>query len=354
MLYDIEKSYLENAEKGPFFSGTIPERKWPPENEWIDFLGFRLASPIGVAAGPLLNANWIDLAGQLHYDLVCYKTIRTKAHSGHALPNILYIEGENQFSHESGTVTQRLEPPTCLEHLAITNYFGMPSRSNEYLRSDIPEANRRLKNGQLMIVSVVGTPGNSHADFLDDFVATAVLAKECGAKLIEANYSCPNVGANGESLYLDSESVFRVTQAISRAIRPIPLIIKVGCYPHRALLQAALRAAEKGGAQAIAGINTLSKRVVSPSGEPALGPGRFTSGICGAPIREAALDFVRGCRSCLDEDKMDLKLIGGGGIVLPEHFDLFFAAGADISMTASGMMWNPYLAIEYRKLKNGE
>src|ERR1700733_8015912 len=64
-LYDIGKTYLENALHGPFFNAQIPKRSFPPKEKWIDFLGHKVASPLGVPAGPLLTANWIKLAAAL-------------------------------------------------------------------------------------------------------------------------------------------------------------------------------------------------------------------------------------------------------------------------------------------------
>ena len=79
-IYDIRKTYLENADHGPFFNGPIPQRVLPPKEKWIDFLGFPVVSPIGVPAGPLLTSNWIALAGKLGFDIPTYKTIRSKDH----------------------------------------------------------------------------------------------------------------------------------------------------------------------------------------------------------------------------------------------------------------------------------
>src|SRR6185503_1126110 len=88
-LYDPSKTYLENVEEGPFFSAPIPEYE---STDPVDFLGFKLNSPLGVPAGPLLNAKWIALASALGFDLLTYKTIRSFSHPGHPLPNIVFIE----------------------------------------------------------------------------------------------------------------------------------------------------------------------------------------------------------------------------------------------------------------------
>ena len=95
-IYDIFKTYLENANHGPFFSGEIP--KFEKVAKPVDFLGFKLNSPLGVPAGPLLNSKWIALAARLGFDLPTYKTIRSFSHLGHPLPNIVFVESIFQFS----------------------------------------------------------------------------------------------------------------------------------------------------------------------------------------------------------------------------------------------------------------
>lgn len=343
-IYDIDKSYLENAENGPFFHGEIPSRAYRGS---YDFLGYPVASRIGVPAGPLLNSKWIKLAADLQYDILCYKTIRTKEFNGHPVPNVVYIDSSIQLSPNSGTITQMTAPPTAIDALGITNSFGMPSRSKKYLLEDIPKGNNALHPGQVMIVSAVGS--SESPDFFRDFVDAALLAKECGAHIIEVNYSCPNVGVKEGSLYLDPEAVFTLTKQIKQAIQKTPLIIKVGCFPNKELLTTVLTAAARAGASAVSGINSISKNVVAKSGSPALGQGRLLSGICGAPIRKAALQFISASRTVIDREKLDLCLIGCGGITLPEHFNEFYDAGADFAMTATAMMWNPYLAIQTHK-----
>jgi dihydroorotate dehydrogenase len=347
-LYQIDKSYLENAEEGPFFKGELPRRSPPSQSEWHDFLGFRVASRLGVAAGPLLNARWIALAAQLGFDLLCYKTIRSRAHPSHPLPNIVFLESDGQFSQdELPTSITSCAHPLPPERLAITNSFGNPSRSPHYLRRDIPLAQNVLYPGQALIVSVFGTPGNDPKDFLEDFAKTACFAKECGAKIIEANFSCPNVSQHEGSLYCNPEAVYTFALRIVQAIGDTPLIIKMGAFPHLGCMKECLLAAARAGARAIAGINTVSMNIINPQGEPALGDDRKTSGVCGAPIRKIALDFVQEARDIINREKLSLTLCGGGGITLPEHFDLFFEAGADFAFTAAGMMWDPYLALNY-------
>ena len=111
-----------------------------------------------------------------------------------------------------------------------------------------------------------------------------------------------------------------------------------------------LSAAARAGVRGVSGINTISMKVLDKKGDPALGPGRLTSGICGNPIRHAALEFIQQARAINEKEKLGLAIIGTGGVTLPEHFTEFLNAGADIVMTATGMMWDPYLALRHHEI----
>ena len=345
-IYDIHKTYLENVAQGPFFKGQIPKRQFPPKEKWIDFLGYSVASRIGVPAGPLLTSRWVDLAAKLWFDLPIYKTIRSSEHPSHPLPNMVYVDTKDMTSTQAQLAHT---PSPRLEELAVTNSFGMPSKSPEFLLEDIPRANACLQEGQVMIVSIVGS-NRSHCTFLEDFVEAARLAKNAGAKIIEANFSCPNVGKSEGCLYMSPSAVAEIGSALVKAIAPIPSIIKVGTFGSEEQLREVLLAAARAGIRAISGINTVSMTVVDALGNPALGPTRLTSGICGGPIRETALNFVENAARINKEEKLGLTLIGVGGITIPEHFDQFFNAGANIAMSATGMMWDPYLAARYHNI----
>lgn len=349
-IYDIHKTYLENAEKGPFFNGPLIKRIFPPKEAWIDFLDTRIASPIGVPAGPLLNAKWVALAAQLGFDVLTYKTIRSGEHPAHPLPNMIYVNTEGMLILKNLNAPARhtLAPDRDIEHLAVTNSFGMPSRSPEYLLEDIAKAQGSLQDGQVLIVSIVGSVRPS-LSFVDDFIAAARLAKEAGARIIEANFSCPNVDKKEGSLYMSASSVAEFSSKLVKAIHPLPLIIKVGVFSHPGQMRDCLIAAAKAGVRAVAGINTVSMHVVEEKGQPALGDARRKSGVCGGPIRNIALQFIEQAHDINRKEKLSLTLIGCGGITLPEHFELFLHKGADAATTATGMIWDPYLAVRYHQ-----
>nr|NGX58653.1 NAD-dependent dihydropyrimidine dehydrogenase subunit PreA [Chlamydiota bacterium] len=343
-IYDICKTYLENAIEGPFFKEPIPERKWQDPDQWMDFLGHQVASPLGIPAGPLLNSKWTTLAARLGFDILTYKTIRSYEHPAHPLPNVIFVETEGALTHDR--MGQFVKPlnhePLTPEELAITNSFGNPSRTTEYLQIDIHLAVHALEKGQVLIVSVFGT-GSNLQELKKDFIKTALLAKESGAPIVEANFSCPNVSAGG-TLYHDPEMCYELAKALVDALGDTPLIIKMGVFTAYDNMEQVIQSLARAGVRAICGINTVPMKVIDDNEEPVLGEDRLQSGICGSPIRPLALEFVHDAHTIIRQHSLDLEVLGCGGITSPEHFDTFLKYGAKAALTATGMMWDPYLA----------
>ncbi|MCY3974460.1 MAG: hypothetical protein OXF02_02825 [Simkaniaceae bacterium] len=361
-LYDIRKTYRENLETGPFFEGEVPPAS--KIGKPIDLFGYTVRSPVGVPAGPLLGSKWIALAGALGFDITTYKTIRSRPRSAHPLPNMVHVRGEEE-PYPSGVTggaslpvfTSRGDSPPERALVSVTNSFGNPSMSGEFLMQDIADANGALAEDQLMIVSVFGEAGAGR-DPTDDFVEAALLAKEAGAKVIEANFSCPNLPGGTRSVpslspYEDERGVFDAVRKIASAIRPLPLVVKVGLFETEERMRNVMVAMARGGARGLCGINTVRARIVTPDGAAALGEGRETGGVCGHVIRASALAFVRRACAINAAEKLGLTVMGVGGIMLPDHFDRFFEAGAEVAMTATGMMWEPYLAVNVKERVGG-
>lgn len=344
-LYDITKTYAENFSEGPFFSGSIPARTPSPEREWGSFLGFRLASPLGVPAGPLLNGRWVRFAAQMGFDLVTYKTIRSAPHPAHPLPNMVYVSAEELSQRPSVQVVST--PPQRLSTLAVTNSFGIPSQGRDFLVQDIAETRAALGPGQLLLVSFVGTPRPGE-ELADDFVRAAEIALEGGAPLLEADLSCPNVKSGEGELFLHPDLVFTITARLRQKMGSVPLVLKIGHVEEESLLTRLLYAAARGGAQALCAINTVRKEVVDEKGRAALGEGRRHAGVCGGAIHQAAVECIRKMHAINEREKLGLTLLGTGGVMEPDDFSHFLDAGAAVAMSAAGWLWDPYLAMRYQ------
>ncbi len=349
-IYDIDKSYAENLKDGPVFDHPIPKRKMPPKNQWVDFLGHRVASRLGVPAGPLLDSKWTALASNLGYDILTYKTIRSNAHEAHPLPNCGYVNLKLLDPDDIPLqVFLASKAPDSLSKISITNSFGMPSQNQHVLKEDLPRALNHIQPGQILVVSITGTP-KANSSFMEDFKNAALFAKDCGAKVIEANFSCPNVVSKEGSLYLDPKEVYKMAFALTTVLRGTPLILKFGVFPNKQLMREVFLAAAKAGVRAISGINTISMEVLDKNKKPALGPSRLKSGICGSAIFNVALDFMEEAHRINQQEALDLTLIGVGGVMKPGDIDLFREKGADFVQTATGMMWDPLLALRYHQM----
>ena len=148
---------------------------------------------------------------------------------------------------------------------------------------------------------------------------------------------------------MSPESVKLFASQLVKAIHPLPLILKVGLFADPELMREVFIAAARAGVRAICGINSVSMQVIDKEGKPALGEGRASSGVCGASIQSEALHFIRKSAEINRKEKLDLTLMGCGGIVEPTHFDEFLKLGATAALTATGMMWDPYLAMRWHR-----
>ncbi len=347
--YDISKSYDWNYENGPIFTDKIPERVKPAK--FFKLWNFELNSPIGVPAGPLLNSNWIKLYAELGFDILVYKTIRTTYRECHPNPNCIYIQRKEQLKPEEAgqdLVGNFLQPEDVRE-ITITNSFGVPSKEAQEWMADVEKANSYLSQGQVMIVSINGTPGTG-VDLVSDYVRAAEMAKEAGAKIIEANYSCPNVCSGEGSIYADPEFSAKISREIKKALgSSVPFMIKLGNLTDKEKFREVIKN-NAPFVDGISGINTVKMNVYNEAGEQALpGKGRLGSGLCGNIIRDIAQEFTADLVKIKKKNGFDFIICGVGGITTADHFAERLKGGADIAMSATGAMWNPFLASEFHK-----
>ena len=346
-FYDPLKSYEANYDEGPFngfADGLDIREKGEPR---FTFLGEKLHYPLGIPAGPILNAKYVDAAFKKGFDAVVYKTVRADTFPCHPFPNVLSVKLDGALTLE------RAKEPLVAdaqyhEPLSITNSFGVPSKSADVWQSDAKRAIASEGKGQVMVMSFMGTvrEGQSADEFVADFGKAARLARETGARLYEANLSCPNIGNEGLVCY-QLDMTERVSAAIRAELGDAPLILKVGYYQDQSQLEELARIAGKY-AQAISSINTIAAPVVKDDGTQALpgSPVRLRSGVCGHAIKWAGLEMVKRLAEARAKLGASFSIVGVGGVTIPADFKEYREAGADLVMTATGAMWNPLLAQE--------
>ncbi len=347
-IFDLTQSFEHNYNHGPFFSGPLPDRIMPPPEQWVNFLGYNISSRIGVAACPLTaHINGVRLCSALGFDIITIKTMRSHAHPPHPFPNVAYINCPNILTRADlhKKFTQTKKPPSSLDHLAITNSIGNTSFDIKTMMNTITQSRTHIKPGQILIASVFGSD-NKKRNWIDDFSYTAACAQNAGAHIIEANLSCPNI-KDGSKIFENPDQVFNVVKQLVHTLKDTPLIIKVGLFSDIDTMKKVLCAAARAGARGISGINAVGMQIINAHAKPFFGENRKISGVSGAPIRNLALQFIHNAVTINKEQKLNLTLIGIGGITLPDHFDLFLKNGADVALSTTGAMWNPYLATHY-------
>lgn len=322
---------------------------WPNRTQWISLLGYSLASKIGAAACAATTGKGVALLAQLGFDVLTYKTIRRQAYPTHPLPNIVHVECEKTFDYSDlkEVLFTKDKPEKINNKIAISNSFGNGCLEPSVVMQDIAFAKNSLVEGQVLIVSVYGE-GDSLPSMSQDFTAAALMAKEAGADIIELNFSCPNLIKSGEPFYWNIEYVSQVTACVAKCLGDIPILLKLGLIHEHELPLKLLISAARAGARGISAINSISMRVLNKSHHPAFGK-RIHSGVSGYPIRQLALQCIKKLVQINQTEKLNLVILGMGGITIPEHFNEFLNVGADIALSATGMMWNPYLAAQFHQ-----
>ena len=347
-FYDPEKSYEDNFKEGPF--GVFADKEIFQNKNKLEynFLGFKINSPFGIPAGPLINSNFCKGAFQKGFDICVYKTVRSSLFPCHPYPNVLKVLIEGDLTYEKAQ-NKLVAGGDYSEPLSITNSFGVPSKDSKIWQEDVKKAIAYEGDKQILVLSFMGTVRENQTpeEFIVDYKLAAKLAVEIGAKILETNLSCPNIGNEGLVCY-DLDITEKICKAIREEIGNTPLILKVGYYKNYEEIKKLVAIANKY-AQAISAINTIPAEVVDKGGHQALpGTNRLRSGVCGVSIKWAGLEMVKKLNQARKEIGANFKIIGVGGVMNPDDFFEYRKAGADFVMSATGAMWNPYLAREIK------
>lgn len=347
-FYDPHKTYEENYTEGPFGAFADKKKFKQVGKPAHDFLGHKVYLPFGIPAGPLLNGNYVKAALDKGFDLAVYKTVRTNKYPCAPWPNVLSVKVKGDLTMKKAEEAL-VADHTYRQPLAITNSFGVPSFDPSVWQQDLRDAVQYAKKGQLVIGSFQGTT-NATGDskkYIEDFALAAKLVKETGVKALEVNLSCPNEGT-AHLLCFDLDRTLHVVDAIKNEIGETPLIIKVAYFESDEQLGKLITLVGKK-VQGIAAINTIPAKIVDKTGKQALpGKGRERSGVCGAPIKWAGLEMTERLKKLKEKHDMHFAIIGVGGVTRAEDYQAYMQAGADVVMSATGAMWNPYLAQEIK------
>lgn len=211
------------------------------------------------------------------------------------------------------TLEPRLGNPTpriAEGHGVILNAVGLQNPGvDAFLKDDLDF----LKSKHIAVIA------NVAGKTLDDY---AGICEKLDGKvdMIELNISCPNVKCGGMAFGIKPESVYDVTKVSKSALKKTPLMVKLS--PNVESIAANAAAAQKGGADAISLINTLTGMVVDIERRRPL-IANNTGGVSGAGVKPIAVRMV--WEAC---NAVDIPVMGMGGITSAEDALEFIIAGA--------------------------
>jgi len=348
--YNPEKTYEENYSHGPYGILRSAKKIKNQGKTKYSLFGYQVYSLFGIPAGPILNSKFVRGAFNKGFDLVVYKTVRSDIYPCHPNPNIVHVNIKGNLTLE------RAKKPLVAddkykEPLSITNSFGVPSKKASIWQKDVQKAITYEGKGQLLILSFMGTvrPNQSEEELIADFAKAARQSLKTGAKVLEVNLSCPNVGSEGLVCY-NLKVTKKALQAIRKIIGKKPLVVKTGYFEKDTELKKFATIVDKY-AQGVSAINTIVAPVVNKTGQQML-PGssiRLKSGICGAAIKWAGLDMVKRLKKLREKNHYSYVIFGVGGVMNVKDYIEYKKAGADVVMSATGSIWNPYLAYQIKK-----
>jgi dihydroorotate dehydrogenase len=331
----------------------------PSPKHWRRIFDHDVASPIGLSACSISLGEGARLSAEMGFDVVTYKTIRSQQHTAYSPPNLIPVSSQGCLSNGSSDISIVPEtwPNTASMDrqwdAAMANSIGMPCASLDWVMADIERTRRSLSQGQLLIVSVLGEDqrsiGIKRENRVQDFIGMARRAQEAGAHVIELNLSCPNVGANPQALYKDLDILECLLTPIMKALKNSPVSVKLGvCQGEH--LYGVMKILARLGCQGIACMNSLPRKVRTEAGYPAFGsPDRLTAGISGSPLRPLALHFAREASAFNQSQGLGLTILATGGVMHPSHLQDLLDAGADIALTATGAIFDPWLAYKFHQ-----
>lgn len=343
--YDINATYRENYDAGPRFSGEVPPG---PETPLKEFLGCQVRSRIGIAAGLLLNSKWIEGYARRGFDILTYKTVRSAFRPCYDPPNWVFVDGNGKEDEPVYATDDLGSDPAGISSAVC---FGMPSMGPEVWQADVALAKGCLDDGQMLIVSVVATPesGATPQSVAEDFAQCAAWARDAGADVVEANFSCPNVCTPEGTIYQDVSLSSQIAKVIRRSVSDLPLLLKVGYFPNE-LQQTEFLRELNGIVDGVTMVNGISRPVLHRDGRPVFGKDYVNAGVLGRAIHDPSVASVAAAKRAVAEHGFDLEILAVGGVSQVADMHDFFEAGAGAVMLGSSPMYLPDLAIEAKRV----
>jgi len=178
---------------------------------------------------------------------------------------------------------------------------------------------------------IANIAGNTEEEYVK---VAEVLSEQPNVQALELNISCPNVKVGGIAFGTDPKMAARLTKAVT-AVSRVPVFVKLS--PNVTdIVDIALRV-EDAGAHGLSMINTLvGMRIDVRRRGPILA--NVTGGLSGPAIKPIALRMIWEV-----SQRVNIPIIGMGGIMSADDVIEFFLAGASAVAVGTANFVNPYV-----------
>ncbi|CAN5120947.1 diguanylate cyclase [soil metagenome] len=346
-LYDPKKSVSFHMEHGPLVDDITFEPSLKKGN--FTFLNKKVSSLFGAPAFVLtMDSRWTTILSRLGYDIITYKTVRSRGWPANAHPNWMYVDIPMQLSERELDipVIGSFEPLRSQE-ISTANSFGVPSQKPELWQQDFEIAKKNLREGQMMILSLMCSPIEGKT-LVDDAETLGKLAIQTTADAFEINFACPNTDSHG-LIYEDVTLTIQICKKLKEVLGDRPLLAKVGYYKDPESLKRFIKESQ-GLISGISSTNTFSMKVVDTEGNSAFGEKRSTAGVAGGAIRNLAIKQIDRIMEYKKEmGQHDLVVLAIGGVTEPRHIQEYLDKGVNAVQGASAVWQNPYIARQYKE-----
>ncbi len=340
LIYRSDRSHAWNCSHGP----ALPRLRRLPHGPGGHLFGYPLNSPLGIAAGPLLNSKWVEGYARLGFDVLTYGTVRSRPIVAHTLPNIRHVDARDQ-------VAVAARRTALHDDVTFAVSMGLPSADPDVWRKDLRRAKERLGPGQVLVVSVVGTPepGAGPESFIADYTRCAVWAEEAGADVVEVHLAVPDpFGDPSQMVYehvvLAAQILYRVRTSVT-----VPLVAKFGAFKSPRLLHdtATKLAAWASGFELVHG---LPRRVIDEDGNAAFeGDGREWATVVGAATYPICSRQVEEMLAWRKAGEWPHAVLAVGGITTVERARHLLQEGANVALVATAALCDPSFAVRFRQ-----
>lgn len=262
---------------------------------------------------------------------LCGLNLKTPIILASGILGVSYSSMKRIFDAGAGAITTKSIGPTprkgyknpSIIEIYPGTFLNSVGLGNPGIDEFVSEIKEIKKSEVKLIVSVFGNDN-------DSYIATAKKAEEARADAIEINISCPH--AEVSSVGIDKNLTYSLVSAMKKTIS-IPIFVKLN--PNVTDLTEIALSAEKGGADAVVAINTVSAMKIDVNTRrPVLSHG--SGGLSGKAIHPIAVKKVYDLYKILK-----IPIIGCGGVSNWEDVVEFFLAGASAIQIGSALYNGP-------------